>query len=111
MDYLVAPSLSRLRGTLKCEHPNNSLYTFSGTLSLSPPNAPVPKQLGPDWVLLRGAQLRNTPWVYGFAVYTGHQTKLMRNATAAPIKRTNVERRVNLNIVFLFILLLALSFV
>ncbi|KAI0349020.1 hypothetical protein OH77DRAFT_262446 [Trametes cingulata] len=33
----------------------------------------------------------------------------MRNATAAPIKRTAVERQVNVHIVFLFIFLLALS--
>ena len=33
----------------------------------------------------------------------------MRNATAAPIKRTAVERQVNVQIVFLFMLLLGLS--
>lgn len=33
----------------------------------------------------------------------------MRNATSAPIKRTNVEKRVNTQIVFLFVALLALS--
>jgi phospholipid-transporting ATPase len=37
--------------------------------------------LGPDQLLLRGAQLRNTPWVYGIVVFTGHETKLMKNAT------------------------------
>jgi phospholipid-transporting ATPase len=74
-------------------------------------SAGVPKQipLGPDQLLLRGAQLRNTPWVYGIVVFTGHETKLMRNATAAPIKRTAVEKQVNVQIVFLFVLLLALS--
>jgi hypothetical protein len=37
--------------------------------------------LGPDQMLLRGAQIRNTPWLYGLVVFTGHETKLMRNAT------------------------------
>lgn len=37
--------------------------------------------LSPDQLLLRGAQIRNTPWAYGFVVFTGHETKLMRNAT------------------------------
>ena len=71
----------------------------------------TPKQvpLGPDQLLLRGAQIRNTPWAYGVVVFTGHETKLMRNATAAPIKRTAVERQVNVQIVFLFILLMGLS--
>ncbi|KAF8514608.1 aminophospholipid-transporting P-type ATPase [Gautieria morchelliformis] len=108
---LTSPQLvQRLQGNLRCEQPNNSLYTFEGTLDLRTPSG-TPKQvpLGPDQMLLRGAQLRNTPWCYGLVVFTGHETKLMRNATAAPIKRTAVERQVNVQIVFLFILLLALS--
>lgn len=34
--------------------------------------------LGSDQILLRGAQLRNTQWVHGIVVYTGHDTKLMQ---------------------------------
>ncbi|KAJ7782793.1 Ca-transporting ATPase [Mycena metata] len=110
---LTAPPLvNTLRGSLRSEQPNNSLYTFEGTFDLITSSG-LPKQvpLGPDQVLLRGAQLRNTPWVYGVAVFTGHETKLMRNAYVlpAPIKRTAVERQVNVQIVFLFIFLLALS--
>ncbi|KDR75257.1 hypothetical protein GALMADRAFT_249254 [Galerina marginata CBS 339.88] len=108
---LTNPTLvNSLHGSLRSEQPNNSLYTYEGTLDLISDGS-IPKQvpLGPDQVLLRGAQLRNTPWVYGLTVFTGHETKLMRNATAAPVKRTAVERQVNAQIVFLFILLLALS--
>ncbi|KAF9564813.1 calcium transporting ATPase [Agrocybe pediades] len=108
---LTNPTLiNSLHGSLRSEQPNNSLYTYEGTLDLITDGG-VPKQvpLGPDQVLLRGAQIRNTPWVYGLVVFTGHETKLMRNATAAPVKRTAVERQVNGQIVFLFILLLALS--
>ncbi|KAI0752977.1 phospholipid-translocating P-type ATPase [Daedaleopsis nitida] len=108
---LTSPQLvTALHGTLRSEHPNNSLYTYEGTLELIS-NGGVPKTipLGPDQLLLRGAQIRNTPWAYGLVVFTGHETKLMRNATAAPIKRTAVERQVNIHIVFLFVFLLALS--
>ncbi|KAI0031845.1 calcium transporting ATPase [Vararia minispora EC-137] len=108
---LTAPRLvGALRGSLRSEHPNNSLYTYEGTLDLITGEG-FPKQvpLGPDQMLLRGAQIRNTPWAYGLVVFTGHETKLMRNATAAPIKRTALERQVNIQIVFLFVFLLALS--
>lgn len=40
------------------------------------PLSPAP--LGPDQVLLRGAQIRNTQWVVGIVVYTGHDSKLMQ---------------------------------
>jgi len=107
---------STLRGHLASEQPNNSLYTFDATLHLQTSATPgfsgVPMKrvpLGPEQLLLRGAQLRNTPWAYGFVVFTGHETKLMQNATATPIKRTAVERQVNTLILLLFILLMALS--
>lgn len=44
-------------------------------------------------------------------MFTGHETKLMRNASAAPIKRTAVERMVNIQIIFLFGILIALCLV
>lgn len=81
--HLTSPHLvTALHGTLRSEHPNNSLYTFEATLELAG-NMGVPKTipLGPDQMLLRGAQIRNTPWSYGLVVFTGHDTKLMRNAT------------------------------
>ena len=74
--------MTSLHGSLRSEQPNNSLYTYEGTLELLS-DAGVPRQipLGPDQILLRGAQLRNTPWIYGIVVFTGHETKLMQNAT------------------------------
>lgn len=114
---LTTPSsVSTLRGHLESEQPNNNLYTFDATLNLQVSSTPgfsgVPTRkvpLSPDQLLLRGAQLRNTPWIYGLVVFTGHETKLMRNATSAPIKRTAVEKQVNVLILYLFVLLVALS--
>lgn len=81
--HMTAPQLVlQMHGSLRSEHPNNSLYTYEGTMELTG-NMGVPKTipLGPDQMLLRGAQIRNTPWSYGLVVFTGHETKLMRNAT------------------------------
>lgn len=109
--HLTTPQLaSSVRGQLRSEQPNNSLYTYEGTMTISTSSmAQKEIPISPDQMLLRGAQLRNTAWMYGLVVFTGHETKLMRNATAAPIKRTAVERMVNVQIVFLFIILLVLS--
>uniref|UniRef100_A0A8C6Q1U2 Phospholipid-transporting ATPase n=1 Tax=Nothobranchius furzeri TaxID=105023 RepID=A0A8C6Q1U2_NOTFU len=100
--------LMSLSGRLECEGPNRHLYDFTGTLRLDNQN-PVP--LGPDQVLLRGAQLRNTQWVAGIVVYTGHDSKLMQNSTKAPLKRSNVERVTNMQILVLFGILLVMALV
>lgn len=76
-DFTSSQKASTLSGYLRTEQPNNSLYTFEGTLVLGSNEVP----LDPTQMLLRGAQLRNTEWMYGLVVFTGHETKLMRNAT------------------------------
>ncbi|RVE46034.1 hypothetical protein evm_009314 [Chilo suppressalis] len=60
-------------------------------------------------MLLRGAMLRNTAWVHGVVIYTGHETKLMKNSTKAPLKRSSIDRQTNTHILMLFMILLALS--
>uniref|UniRef100_A0A8C1W3K7 Phospholipid-transporting ATPase n=1 Tax=Cyprinus carpio TaxID=7962 RepID=A0A8C1W3K7_CYPCA len=83
------------------------LMALTGRLEYN--HNPVP--LGPDQVLLRGAQLRNTQWVVGIVVYTGHDSKLMQNSTKAPLKRSNVERVTNMQILVLFGILLVMALV
>ncbi|ODM20636.1 putative phospholipid-transporting ATPase [Aspergillus cristatus] len=108
--HLVNPSdLSRLSGRIRSEQPNSSLYTYEATLTMHAGGGEKELPLAPDQLLLRGATLRNTPWVHGIVVFTGHETKLMRNATATPIKRTAVERMVNIQILMLVTILVALS--
>ena len=109
---LVSPNeLSRLSGRVRSEQPNSSLYTYEATLTMSAGGGEKELPLAPDQLLLRGATLRNTPWIHGIVVFTGHETKLMRNATATPIKRTQVERMVNIQIATLVGILVILSII
>lgn len=109
---LVSPGeLSRLTGRVRSEQPNSSLYTYEATLTMQAGGGEKELPLTPDQLLLRGATLRNTPWIHGVVVFTGHETKLMRNATATPIKRTAVERMVNIQILMLVSILIALSLI
>ncbi|XP_039645375.1 phospholipid-transporting ATPase IB isoform X3 [Perca fluviatilis] len=106
--FQTLEDLVALSGRLECEGPNRHLYDFTGTLRLENQN---PAPLGPDQVLLRGAQLRNTQWVVGIVVYTGHDSKLMQNSTKAPLKRSNVERVTNMQILVLFGILLVMALI
>ncbi|KAH0249497.1 phospholipid-translocating P-type ATPase, partial [Aureobasidium melanogenum] len=99
---LVSPAdISRLGGRIRSEPPNSSLYTYEATMTMQSGGGEKELPLNPEQLLLRGATLRNTPWVHGIVVFTGHETKLMRNATATPIKKTAVERLVNVQILML----------
>ncbi|KAJ3293771.1 hypothetical protein HK104_004206 [Borealophlyctis nickersoniae] len=104
-NFLTPEDVGRMEGQIKSELPNNSLYTYEGTLRLRGKELP----LDPAQLLLRGAMLRNTRWAYGIAVFTGHETKLMKNATKTPTKQTQVERLVNTQIIFLFCILVAIA--
>ena len=57
---------------IDCELPNSSLYTFTGNLLLNGRVIP----LSPNQVLLRGCMLRNTDYVFGVVIFTGHETKV-----------------------------------
>uniref|UniRef100_A0A8C5BK39 Phospholipid-transporting ATPase n=1 Tax=Gadus morhua TaxID=8049 RepID=A0A8C5BK39_GADMO len=99
-------SMSELSGQLECEGPNRHLYDFVGRIQLEG-RCQVP--VGSDQLVLRGATLRNTQWVHGLVIYTGHDTKLMQNSTRPPLKLSSVERLTNRLILFLVGCLLLIS--
>lgn len=62
---------------IECEAPNEFLYQFNGNWVLKN-GTMIP--MDPDQVLLKGSCLRNTEWVLGLCVFTGHDTKIMKNS-------------------------------
>jgi phospholipid-transporting ATPase len=103
--------LGRLRGEVRTEMPNDRLYTFDGTLypdaGGGPPATGIP--LHPGNLLLRGCTLRRTASLYAVVVFSGHDTKLLRNAHSAPIKKSRLELSVNTQIWALFGLLFTIA--
>ncbi|VDP48947.1 unnamed protein product [Heligmosomoides polygyrus] len=91
---------------IECELPSRHVNEFSGNVILG---QPVP--FGIDQLLLRGARLKNTSWVVGAVIYTGHDSKLMMNSKTAPLKSGTVDQKTNTRIVFLFFVLVALAFI
>ena len=82
---------------IECEGPNEYLYKFEGSLKMSPDES-IP--INADQILLRGSSLRNTEWVIGVAVYTGHESKIMKNSPNARTKRSMIETRTNRYILY-----------
>ena len=72
---------------VECENPNEFIYKFEGTMIHNHHMIP----LGIDQVLLRGSSLRNTEYVYGLAVFTGHETKVMKNSVRSKNKFSKLE--------------------
>ncbi|XP_023168808.2 probable phospholipid-transporting ATPase IA isoform X4 [Drosophila hydei] len=102
---LDTKDLTQLQGKIECELPNRLLYEFNGVLKeYGKPLVP----LGNDQVLQRGAMLRNTAWIFGVVIYSGHETKLMKNSTSAPLKRSTVDKLTNTQILMLFMILITL---
>ncbi|KAK9113745.1 hypothetical protein Syun_020542 [Stephania yunnanensis] len=91
-------SFQQFKALIKCEDPNENLYSFIGTLY----HGDTPYPLSPQQLLLRDSKLRNTDFVYGVVVYTGHDTKVMQNAVDPPSKRSRIERKMDKIVYILF---------
>lgn len=94
-------------GTIRCEDPNSTLYTFVGNLE----HERQIYALDPNQILLRDSKLRNTTYVYGVVIFTGHDTKVMQNSTESPSKRSTIEKRLDSIIYVLFIILCLISLI
>jgi len=99
--------LGDFKATVKCEDPNANLYSFVGSMEYEEQQYP----LSPQQLLLRDSKLRNTDYIYGAVIFTGHDTKVIQNSTDAPSKRTKVEKKMDRVIYFMFCIVFLMAFV
>uniref|UniRef100_A0A8C8HY28 Phospholipid-transporting ATPase n=1 Tax=Oncorhynchus tshawytscha TaxID=74940 RepID=A0A8C8HY28_ONCTS len=90
--------LANFNGEVRCEPPNNRLDKFTGTLTLKGEMY----SLDNERVLLRGCTLRNTQWCFGLVVFGGPDTKLMQNCGKTTLKRTSIDRLMNVLVLSIF---------
>lgn len=76
---------------VECDRPDTNMYRLNATVTRDRGKYPVDLQM----VLLRGTVLRNTDWVIGAVLFTGVDTKIVRNSGGTPSKRSRVERQMN----------------
>ncbi|KAM9849719.1 phospholipid-transporting ATPase VB [Aulostomus maculatus] len=91
-----------------CERPNNNLNHFKCFVE-KPDKDKV--GAGIESLLLRGCTVRNTDHTVGFVVYAGHETKSMLNNSGPRYKRSKLERKLNMDVIFCVILLIIMCLV
>lgn len=85
---------------VSAEKPNALLYNFEGGFKL--PGSADSVLVDAKQLLLRGAFLRNTDWILGTVVYSGQDTKIMRNAEPHKAKSSDMEHKMNMYIIYIF---------
>jgi phospholipid-transporting ATPase len=94
-------SMRNFQGKLECKKPNEFIYEFDGKFT---PNQGEIQYLDKNCFLLRGCSLRQTQYVYGFVVYVGHNTKIMKNSPSARHKMSRIENIMNIQIIVVFLM-------
>ncbi len=95
-------SVQSLNGsTLLCAHPNENIYAFEGSLLYNSTQL----SLNREQLLPRGSVLKNTDWVIGLIVYTGHETKIFMNAKEPPRKAAKMGKLAEFQIVYIVVML------
>uniref|UniRef100_A0A3B4AQK4 P-type ATPase N-terminal domain-containing protein n=1 Tax=Periophthalmus magnuspinnatus TaxID=409849 RepID=A0A3B4AQK4_9GOBI len=90
-------------GVVICEKPNINLNHFK--LDKEKLGAGISN------LLLRGCTVRNTGYAIGFVVYAGHETKSMLNNNGPRYKRSRLERRLNVDVIFCILLLVLMCII
>ncbi len=94
-----------IEGIIQCDLPNPSLYMLNGRTNMRLNGIGNEFPLDAKNLLLKGAKLRNTEWIIGIIIYTGHNCKLMKNAKDPILKMSSIESLLNKLLVGILFLL------
>lgn len=89
----------------------NSQRMRKGNSSGEANDAQAKVSLSADNLLLRGTFLRNTQWIIGVVVYTGHDAKILKNSLRPPSKRSAIERAMDWVVSFMLLWLFTMCII
>ena len=85
--------LVEMEGDIICDYPSAELDKWDCCVRIANNNRTIYAEL--KNLILKGCILKNTEWIMGIITYTGHDTKIMKNAKPPPIKSSNVMNLMN----------------
>lgn len=98
----------QFRSIVEVDPPTTKLYQFHGAI-VDPSGGRTP--ISTVHLLLRDSVIKNTDFVEGIVVYTGHETKAMLNSNGPRYKRSSLEKKLNADVVWSAGILLVLCLI
>ena len=92
-------------GECVSENPTAELYQYTGKITICEDNF----ALTANQLLIKGANLKNTDWVVGYAIFTGDDTKLMMNSQKVRFKQSKMESKMNRLVLYIVVVQVILS--
>ena len=75
---------------LEVEQPNKNLYEINGSIIFNG-DENNKNYFNFKNTAIRGAKLKNTEFIYGIIIYTGKETKIMKNIIKQKVKSANID--------------------
>jgi phospholipid-transporting ATPase len=97
----TAEELSTLSGYIECEKPRFELEIINAKTQIE---GAEESSVQTKNLLLRGAVLKSTDYIYGLVLYTGKQTKLSLNIKKPKFKLSLLDRKLNRFMIFILLL-------
>ena len=82
---------------IEVDNPSKDIYEIEGTIFFKGKKTYFDSRN----ILLRGSRLKNVDYIYGVAIYTGKDTKLMLNINRSSLKISDIDRILGYIVIFL----------
>ncbi|CRH00257.1 guanylyl cyclase, putative [Plasmodium relictum] len=86
--------ICNIKGRIICEKPDSNMESFNGSLKLDA--HPRATSLSINNVVFKGSHIKNTDYIFGVVIYTGIDTKIMKNTLKNSYKLGYVNKELNL---------------
>ena len=98
-------SVLSLKAKILCDESDDNLNSWHGVIEILESDLNIINQINTkiDNLLLKGCFLKNTEYIIGVAIYTGHSTKIMKNSKRPKSKVSNIMKIMNRLLYSLFI--------